>query len=342
MAGGLYVVSDHHPRSFISNQWRGFTHEPTTATSNHFETVGSGRYDIWRSALEAFRAHPVGGLGQDNFGDWYLRHRNTPEEPLWTHSLELRLLASTGIVGFVLFAGFLICALTAALATRRRGSMSERMLVGAALLPLGVWLIHGSIDWFWEFPALSGPALGFLAMAGGLRPAVDPALARVPRAARSMPLRALGGLAATGALIAATVVLGLPYLALRELGRAEKESYSNPTVSLADFHTAHQLNPFMSDPGELGGTVALINGRPDAAAALFRQAAEREPGAWYAWLGRGLTASALGDVSAARRYLREANRIDARQPSVSDALRRVGTHSPLTITQALNEISSLP
>jgi hypothetical protein len=120
MAGGLYVVSDHHPRSFISRQWNGFTHEPTTYTTNtHFDTVGSGRYDIWRSALEAFRAHPVGGLGQDNFGDWYLRHRNTPEEPLWTHSLELRLLASTGIVGFVLFAGFLICALTAALATRR-------------------------------------------------------------------------------------------------------------------------------------------------------------------------------------------------------------------------------
>jgi O-antigen ligase len=343
MAGGLYVVSDHHPRSFISRQWNGFTHEPTTYTTNtHFDTVGSGRYDIWRSALEAFRAHPVGGLGQDNFGDWYLRHRNTSEEPLWTHSLELRLLASTGAVGFVLFAGFLIAALTAALAARRRGSLSDRMLVGAALLPLGVWLIHGSIDWFWEFPALSGPALGFLAMAGGLGPAVDPTLARAPSAARSNPRRAVWAAAGVCALLAATTVLGLPYLAVRELGRAEAASFTSPTASLADFHTAHQLNPFMSDPGELGGTVALVNGRPRAAAALFGQAAEREPGAWYAWLGRGLSASALGEVSTARRDLREANRIDARQPSVSDALRRVGTRSPLTIEQALSEISSVP
>ncbi len=108
MAAGLWVVSQHHPGSFISREWRGFTSEPTdTATTNHFLEVGSGRYDIWRSAVKAFSAHPLGGLGQDNFGDWYLTHRHTIEEPLWTHSLELRLLASTGIVGFLLFAGFL-------------------------------------------------------------------------------------------------------------------------------------------------------------------------------------------------------------------------------------------
>ncbi len=48
----------------------------------------------------------------------------------------------------------------------RRGL--EAMVAGAALLPLVVWLIHGSIDWFWEIPALTGPALGCLAMACAL------------------------------------------------------------------------------------------------------------------------------------------------------------------------------
>ena len=37
------------------------------------------------------------------------------EQPRWTHSFELRLLAHTGLVGFLLFAGFLAAALTAAL-----------------------------------------------------------------------------------------------------------------------------------------------------------------------------------------------------------------------------------
>ena len=85
------------------------------------------------------------------------------EEPAWTHSLEMRLLAHTGVVGFVLFAGFIV----AARGGGARGSGDARRaprqwVAGAALLPLVVWLIHGSVDWFWEMPALSGPALGFL------------------------------------------------------------------------------------------------------------------------------------------------------------------------------------
>ena len=38
------------------------------------------------------------------------------------------------------------------------------------MLPLVVWLIYGSVDWFWEMPALSGPALGFLGVAVALEP----------------------------------------------------------------------------------------------------------------------------------------------------------------------------
>ena len=87
---------------------------------SHFATVGSGRYDFWRVALDAFLAHPIGGLGQDNFDDYYVVHRRTTEEPAWTHSLEMRLLAHTGIVGFALFAAFIVAAVVAALRARRR------------------------------------------------------------------------------------------------------------------------------------------------------------------------------------------------------------------------------
>ncbi|MBV9818560.1 MAG: O-antigen ligase family protein, partial [Solirubrobacterales bacterium] len=166
--GAGLVVSKGHPGRFISRQWHGFAHQQTASTSSHFTDVGSGRYDFWRVSLDAFAAHPILGLGQDNFADYYVRHRRTDEEPSWTHSLEMRLLAHTGIVGFALFAGFLIAALGAALAARRRGPSLRRAIAGVALLPLVVWLIHGSLDWFWEMPALSGPALGFLAAAAAL------------------------------------------------------------------------------------------------------------------------------------------------------------------------------
>jgi hypothetical protein len=375
LVGGLLAVSHGQPGSFLSRQWHGFTHEPTTyATDSHFDVVGSGRYDIWRSALKAFSAHPIGGLGQDNFGDWYLTHRHTTEEPLWTHSLELRLLAHTGIVGLLLFMGFLIAAFTAALAARRRGGVTERMLIGAALLPLGVWFIHGSIDWFWEVPALSGPALGFLAMAGRLRLASDPAAAgvhagsdrelglvgapaadpaahadapiepgpaprRIPRRRVPRPVAVIvGGLA----LGAATIVLGIPYLAVRELNLGVAASHTDTDASLADFRASHRLNPLMSDPGVLGGTVALVNGRDAAAAAWFRQAVSREPGQWFGWLGRGLADSAQGEVDQARRSFAVAMRLDSDQLAVRNAAKLVATKHPLTASEALAQINYLP
>jgi hypothetical protein len=345
MAGGLLVVSGGHPGSFISTQWHGFTQvSATTDAQNHFAQVGSGRYDMWRSALEALKAHPIGGLGQDNFGDWYLTHRHTSQETLWTHSLELRLLAHTGIVGLLLFAGVLGAAFAAALASRRRGDHGDRMLTGALMLPLGVWVIHGSIDWFWEVPALTGPALGFLAVAGRLRTEIAPeppaALAAAPRRAR-IP-RPIGIGAGTLALLAATIVLGLPYLAVRQLNAGEAASQVNVDTSLADFRSSHRLDPLMSDPGTLGGTVALLNGRDAAAAAWYRQSIAREPGGWVAWLGRGLAASAQGQVDQARRAFAVAHHLESHQPVTADALRRVGTRHPLTPTQAFAEINYLP
>ena len=164
LAVGL-IVSHDHPGRYVSQQWHGFAHQEVTPTSSHFTDVGSGRYDFWRVSLDAFKAHPVGGLGMDNFADYYSPRSRSGENPSWPHSLELRLLAMTGIVGTVLFAGFIVLAFVAAIKARRRGPPLHRVIVAAAMLPVIEWLIHGSVDWFWEMPALSGPALGFLAVA---------------------------------------------------------------------------------------------------------------------------------------------------------------------------------
>ncbi len=141
---GAVVVTHGSPFSFIARQWRGFSHPQQTDTGSHFADVGSGRYDFWRVALDAFVSHPVGGLGQDNFEDYYLPRRHTSEEPSWTHSLELRLLTHTGIVGFGLFGAFMLMAITAALRARRRGPPLVRSVTAIALMPLVVWVIYGS------------------------------------------------------------------------------------------------------------------------------------------------------------------------------------------------------
>ncbi|MGA8721588.1 MAG: O-antigen ligase family protein, partial [Solirubrobacteraceae bacterium] len=111
VAVGSVAATHGHPVRFIERQWNGFSQPQTTSTGSHFTDVGSGRYDFWRVSLDAFLAHPIGGLGQDNFDDYYVRHRHTGQEPSYTHSIELRLLAHTGIVGFVLFVTFIVAAI---------------------------------------------------------------------------------------------------------------------------------------------------------------------------------------------------------------------------------------
>jgi hypothetical protein len=333
------VAATHgRPGSFIARQWRGFSHPETSASSaSHFADVGSGRYDFWRVALDAVVAHPIGGLGQDNFADYYISRRHTGDEPLWTHSLELRLLAHTGFVGFGLFAAFLIAAIAAALSARRRSAALVRGAAGAALLPLVVWLIHGSVDWFWEMPALTGPALGFLAVAGALSETVSPAVVNAATRSPRATLRIIRPLTIAGtgiAMLASAIVLGLPYLSTREVSIAASAAQHDPAVALRDLSLAGRLNPLSSDPGRLGGALALQTGQFMTAEQRFGQAIAREPGGWFSWLGDGLAASALRDRARAHHDYEVATAINSQEPVVRDALADLNTRAPLTEAEA--------
>ncbi len=358
------VLTHGHPLRFISRQWNGFSHEQTRfSSSSHFGDVGSGRYDFWRVALDAFIAHPIGGLGEDNFADYYVVHRRTAEEPSWTHSLEMRLLAQTGLVGFALFTAFMVSALALAVRARRTGEPLARAVTGVALLALVVWLIHGSVDWFWEIPALSGPALGFLGLAGSLSaPALAPAPApdARPTVADTRPTvagradvrgahrtrrgaRGARGPIVSGSLamllggivfVLAVIVLGLSYLSVRDVSLGSDAGGADPTVALSDFATAADLDPFNSTPGRLAGTVALANREYAVAEQRFAESIAREPGGWYAWLGAGLAQSALGHRGAARADFAKAYSINRLQPAVSAGLQRVDSRHPLTPPEA--------
>ena len=344
IVGGL-AVSHGHPFSFISRQWHGFSHQensqPAVRTGSHFTDVGSGRYDFWRVSLDAFAANPIGGLGQDNYAEYYVARRQTDEEPAWTHSLELRLLTHTGLAGFALFAVFLVAAIIAALRSRRRGGL-EAGIAGAALLPLVVWLVHGSVDWFWEIPALTGPALGFLGVAAALgarspsSASDDPDAGDVP--ASAPPRRRIGvaaGVAGVVALLAAVVALGFPYLSVREMSQASDVTQSDPARALSDLQTAADLNPLSPDPDRLAGTIALSTNRFATASERFQQAISRDPGGWYAWLGAGLATSEQGDRATARHDFVRAASLNPREGVITRAIDQVDSTNPLTAVAAL-------
>ena len=115
-----------------------------------------------------FQDSPVVGIGAGNFATPYLRERESVEEPLYPHSLPVMVLSQTGLIGALLFGGFLGCALAAVWLARSRRSPLGHAVAAAAVVTFAYWALHGSIDWFWEFPGLAGPAFAGSAMAGGL------------------------------------------------------------------------------------------------------------------------------------------------------------------------------
>ena len=338
-SAGAVAATHGHPIRFFNEQWHGFTHPSTTnaAQASHFASTGSEREDAWRVALDAFAAHPIGGLGQDNFSDYYTVHGRTGIELAWVHSWELRLLAHTGIVGFLAFIGFLVAAAIAALRRRAPKGSLRGAMAGIALLPLIVWLIHGSVDWFWEMPALSAPALAFLAMAGALTEDGSATAATAPAPpgrARTAVVAACGVIA----FLAAVVVLSFSYLSVREVSIGSDLRGSNPTQALAHLQTAADLNPYDSEPGRLAGTIALQSGSYEEALARFGQATARQPDGWFSWFGAGLAASELGEPAVARHNFEVAKSLNSSQQVIKDALSRVDSPTPMTPQQGLDEL----
>ena len=347
-----FAATDGRPDRKIADYWdRSHGYQATDPGASRFAAVGSNRPDFWKVSWEAFAAHPVGGLGQDNWGDYYLRRRDSDEQPRWTHSLQLRLLAHTGLVGTLLFAVFLVAVCVAALRWRRKPptrdpdgaaalaaapSAERTALAAIGLLPLVVWLAHGSIDWFWEVPALSGPAFAFAGLsvavighAAGTAPIDD----RAPR--RRPPVAPIAGAAALGALaLLAAAVLLAPYLAEREIATASARWHENPSGSLSRLERAADLNPLSSRADMVAGAIALEAGRPRAARSRLDRALSRDPDNWFAHFSRGLAESALGHRAAARRDYSSARALTPDEALVAEGLERVDGRKPLTAAEA--------
>ncbi len=135
------------------------------------------------------------------------------------------------------------------------------------------------------------------------------------------------------------VVLGFPYLSVREVSSATNLRDSDPAKALEDLRIAADLNPLSADPGRIGGTIALQIGQYDTARKRFEQAIARDRGGWYAWLGAGLAASASGNRALARHDLEVAASIDIKDAVVGEALARVDSAHPLSPADALQMLA---
>jgi tetratricopeptide (TPR) repeat protein len=338
LVGGLAVAGN--PLTRIRHGWDtfkgGYASDSSTG-SRLISGLGSNRYDFYRVALDEFLAHPIAGIGADNFQEQYLVHGRSEETPRYPHSVELRTLADTGLAGVVLALVGLGAALLAGWRALRSADPLARAVAAAALAGFAYWVVHGSFDWFWEFAGLGAPAFALLGIACALAP-VDmgdrpaPGLRRRPRT---------GTLAFAFACVlmalALAASLAAPWLSQLEVESAARIWTKAPQTAYERLHDAARLNPLSDEAYLVAGSIALRYGELARADRQFVLALGRSPDDAYATLERGAIASGKGERAAALRLLERARALDPRDGLVQQALRIVRKGRTVNV-EALNRL----
>jgi hypothetical protein len=303
------VVGATRPWHASGSLWHSFKYggEPG-GTASHFGGLGSHRYDFWRVGLIEFERHPVQGIGTDNFVAPYLELRRSDEQPLYPHSLLVGVLSESGVVGTLLFGGFLGLTL---LTVVRIPAGPRRELAGVLAAAAGVWLLHGLVDWLWEMPALGALGILLLAAGCGLAPR-RPASSRPPR--RFLRYAAAGCGAVLVVALAATLVF--PWIAERDVRRAASLWRVNPSAAFSILSQAHDLNPLSNEADLVAGAIASRLHDYPRMRSSFAGAVTRSPDDWYANLELGISASLTGKRALAAASLRRAALLNPGDPIV--------------------------
>jgi tetratricopeptide (TPR) repeat protein len=320
LAGGWAVAGN--PLTRLEHGWQSFKGgygANSQSGSRLVSGLGSNRYDFYRVALNEFKAHPLLGIGADNYAQQYLRHGRSRETPHYPHSVELRTLTQTGLIGGVLALVGLGAALLAGMsAVRRAGTMGSedplgRYVAAAALAGFGYWAVHGSVDWFWEFAGLGAPAWALLGLACALAPG-----RQGPSAAAVRRPGVMAGLLVAALLAGAS--LAAPWLSQLEVQSAARVWPAAPGKAYSRLNDAAGLNPLSDASYVVAGSIALRLGEVSRADHEFALALERVPGDAYATLERGAIASSAGRRAQALALLRRAAELDPRDPLTQRAL----------------------
>ncbi|CAN5553783.1 hypothetical protein BH10ACT11_BH10ACT11_05630 [soil metagenome] len=232
---------------------------------------GSGRWQFWQAAADAFEAHPLRGQGAGSYEAYWTEHGSLVAPIKNAHSLVLETLAELGLVGAALLIGFLL------LAAGRGAQLAagREPWAVAALGVLAVAVTQSMFDWTWELPAAFGPAI----VAAGLL--LGPSLAP----SRQAKGRWGWGLAAILVGLASIWSAGVLLLSQTKLQESQAAfAGGSLAAARAAAEDASTLQPWSSEPrlqlaliDESAGDIAL-------ARAEIQEAIGKAPNQWQLWL----------------------------------------------------------
>lgn len=293
-----------------SERWETFKNPQVSTTvgengtsARFASSSGNGRYQFWRSSVDAFETRPLSGVGAGTFEFWWARHATLPGFVRNAHSLYFETLAETGGVGLILLLALIGSVLAGGVRRLRRAARADGPLLAAALAACVAFCVSAAVDWVWQLAVL--PA-GFLLLAGAVlsaRPAPaagdaegPPRLARVTFAAMAA---------------AAIVALALPLagvVAIRDSqAAADRRDLS---AALASARTAARVQPYAGSPALQRALVLELDGRLAAASVAARTAGRREPTNWRPPYVLARIETRRGNVGGALRALRRARALN--------------------------------
>lgn len=154
----------------LGKAWDHFKNDkPPSATggTERLTTLGGARYQVWSTAVDAFKSEPLRGIGPGTFEYYWAQHGKGQEFVRDAHSLYIEEAAELGIPGLLAllvgFGGLLAAAIQARLRWRRRREIAAGSALIAAFV---VFLAYSGIDWMWEIGAVGTLAIGGVAVAG--------------------------------------------------------------------------------------------------------------------------------------------------------------------------------
>jgi O-antigen ligase len=284
--------------------------------SHLISSTGSGRWQLWTSAVDEWETKPALGRGAGSYQSWWMEHASLPLFVRDAHSLWLETLAELGLVGLLLLVIAIGTGFVAAIA--RMGRLGQdRPLVAAMAGVLAAFVVAAGIDWMWELSIVGLVAIVALGILVGRATEGSPRSAAVRRPLSRRVLRTAG----VGVALAAVLFAAVPMLAQNRLEESQAAAArGDAAAAIEAAEDASAVQPWASTPYLQLALLEEQQGDLGQANRHIEDALERDRSDWSTWLVAARVQTKAGFIRRGRRSLRQAERLN-RRSQLFEALR---------------------
>jgi hypothetical protein len=296
------IVAAHPGRRFDQFKTNVTHYAPgQSPTEGHLlSSSGSGRWQFWTAAVDQFRAHPLNGGGAGSWQAYWLQH-NTLNGffSQFAHSLYLEALGELGIVGLLLLAGAVICAVAGAI---RSAIYLESAEIAAAAAVGIAFFASAAYDWVWQLAGIAVVGVGMLGVALGALPST-----RAEAWKRFSAFRPVLAIVAVAAIVPQFVVLAAGiHLSNSQAAVNAGDGARAKSEALA----AKALEPWAATPYVQLARIDQAEGNFDSGRAWLSRALSRSPRDWSLWYIATQIDTQRGKIALARRELDRARALN--------------------------------